>query len=180
VWPGSYGLAQWIQHHPEEVRNARVLDVACGCGVVALASIKSGAAVAVANEIDPFALAATDLNFDLTLPQAAKDRLQFAFDDLVGQPLQRCFSPSSAGEPVRTLVFAGDVCYEQLLAEQMLRWLSALAREENTTVLVGDPGRHFFQRQHQGRELLMSVDLPSDLRDANFGITATGVFRILA
>ena len=61
-WAGGQALARYVLDNPELVRGRRVLDVAAGSGLVAIAAALAGAAVSVANDIDDFAAAAQDLN----------------------------------------------------------------------------------------------------------------------
>lgn len=51
---------RWLDSHP--VAGERVLDFGCGSGILAIAALKLGAASAVAVDIDPQAITATDAN----------------------------------------------------------------------------------------------------------------------
>ncbi|MBE7204691.1 MAG: methyltransferase, partial [Parafilimonas terrae] len=62
AWAGGQALARYVFDHPDVVHGARVLDVASGSGLVAIAAALAGAAAVEANEIDAFALAAIPLN----------------------------------------------------------------------------------------------------------------------
>ena len=60
--------------------------------------------------------------------------------------------------PAVDVILAGDVCYEETMAERMLDWLRQAARQ-GTRVLIGDPGRAY---------------LPSDLsRLATYRVTTS-------
>jgi len=61
-WPGGQGLTRYILDNPEVVAKKRVLEVGCGCGAVSIACALAGAAEVVANDIDPVAIVATELN----------------------------------------------------------------------------------------------------------------------
>lgn len=61
-WASGQVLAQWILDHPEQVRGRRVLDFGSGSGIVAVAAAKAGADEAIACDLDPDALAATEAN----------------------------------------------------------------------------------------------------------------------
>jgi len=61
-WPGGQGLARYILDNPQVVKGKRVLEVGSGCGAVSIACALSGAAEVVANDIDPVAIVATELN----------------------------------------------------------------------------------------------------------------------
>src|SRR5258706_4703364 len=58
AWAGGQALARYVLDHPEIVRGRRVLDLACGSGLVAVAAAKAAAAHVVAVDVDPGALAA--------------------------------------------------------------------------------------------------------------------------
>ena len=47
-----------------------------------------------------------------------------------------------AVDPRWGIITAGDVCYEQPMAERVTAWLRALARS-GSLVLLGDPGRAY-------------------------------------
>src|ERR1700752_4443451 len=57
-WAGGQGLARYVLDHPEAVAGRRVLDVASGSGLVAIAAAKAGARTVLATDIDEHALAA--------------------------------------------------------------------------------------------------------------------------
>src|SRR5215813_9867626 len=48
AWAGGQALARYLLDNPDIVRGKRALDVASGCGVVAIAAMKAGARQAVA------------------------------------------------------------------------------------------------------------------------------------
>ena len=58
AWPGGQAVARYVLDHPVTVAGRRVLDVASGSGLVAIAAGLAGAAAITANDIDPYALAA--------------------------------------------------------------------------------------------------------------------------
>src|SRR5690349_2617717 len=62
AWPGGQALARHILDNPGTVAGRRVLDIASGSGLVAIAAALAGASAVTANEIDPYALAAIALN----------------------------------------------------------------------------------------------------------------------
>ena len=125
AWAGGQALARYILDHRAIVAGRRVLDFASGSGLVAIAAAKAGAARVEACDIDPFAIAAIPLNA-LANGVAVEARLI----DLVG---------ADAGWEV---VLAGDICYQQDIAERVTDWLSRLDRR-GAVVLIGDPGRSY-------------------------------------
>jgi len=126
AWPGGQALARQILDQPQLVAGRRVLDLAAGSGLVAIAAARAGAGAVTAVEIDAVAGAAIRLN--ALLNRASVTTL---IADLVGQPL--------AGIDV---VLAGDVCYERPMAARIVPWLAGLAGE-GRLVLIGDPGRNY-------------------------------------
>lgn len=64
-WASGQVLARFLLHDPALVKGKRVLDFGCGSGVVAVAAALAGAKEVIACDIDPLALAATELNAGL-------------------------------------------------------------------------------------------------------------------
>jgi predicted nicotinamide N-methyase len=157
AWAGGQALARYILDHPEIVAGKRVLDFASGSGLVAIAAAKAGAAEVEASEIDEFALAAIALN-------AAQNGVRVAarVGDLVG---------SDEGWDV---VLAGDVSYQQDMAEAATSWLAGLSRR-GAIVLIGDPWRSYLARGLLEPIAEYSVPVTRALEDAE--IKRTGVFR---
>lgn len=154
AWAGGQALARWILDHPEEVRGKRVFDFGSGSGLVAIAAAMAGAAEVMACDIDPFAIAAIHLN-------AGLNGVQLGLLDR--DPLDE------AGD--WEIVLAGDICYEQPLAEQAFRWLQGLATR-GTAVYLGDPQRTYTPRSGLTRVAHYAVPTTkaiedSDLRNAS-------------
>lgn len=125
-WAGGQALARHLLDHPAAVRGRRVLDVASGSGLVAIAAAKAGAASVAAGDIDPLAVAAICVNALANGVPVAARVFDLAADD--------------AGDA--EVVLAGDVFYQRQLAELALRFLRA-AVSAGAEVLVADPGRAF-------------------------------------
>lgn len=143
AWAGGQGLARHVLDRPEAVRGARVLDLASGCGLVAIAALRAGAAHVTANDVDPFCAAAIALNSEL-------NGVAPAFDgrDLVG-------APQLAAD--HDVILAGDVFYDRELSGRLLPFLAAL-RAGGKAVLIGDPGRAYLPRH--GLRLLSEHRVP--------------------
>jgi predicted nicotinamide N-methyase len=62
AWAGGQALARYLLDHPTLVAGRRVLDLAAGSGLVAIAAARAGAAAVTANDIDPLSLAAVTVN----------------------------------------------------------------------------------------------------------------------
>lgn len=119
-WPGGQALARHVLDHPEIVAGRTVLDLATGSGLVAVAAALAGAALVVANDVDPHALAATRMNARLN---------GVAVHLLPGDLLD--------GAPAQEVVLAGDVYYERPLAGRVTPYL----RRAAGPVLTGVPER---------------------------------------
>lgn len=121
AWAGGQALARYVLDNPESVRGKRVLDFACGGGVVGIAALQAGARSVLSVDIDRLALAAAELN-------AAHNGVKCATngDDWVGRSLSDF-----------DLVLAGDIFYDRGMVERCEPWL----RASRCTVIAGDPGR---------------------------------------
>ncbi|MDQ6437788.1 methyltransferase [Mesorhizobium sp. LHD-90] len=157
AWAGGQGLARYVLDHPETVAGKTVLDFATGCGLVAIAAAKAGAADVIASDIDPFCEAAVVLN-----TAANGVVLRFSDADMVG---------SDEGWDV---VLAGDVFYDRAFADRLIPWLSALAAR-GATVLVGDPGRSYLPKERLGALAAYEVPVTRALEDAE--VKRTTVWR---
>jgi predicted nicotinamide N-methyase len=143
-WAGGQALARYVLDHPELVTGRRVLDLASGSGLVAIAAARAGAAQVTANDVDKNAIAAVQLNAQangVTVTPVSVDLLDGDATDL-------------------DVVLAGDVCYESELAARMFAFLLR-AHEGGTDVLLGDPGRQYLPREHL--EEVAAYDVPTTL-----------------
>jgi len=128
-WAGGQALARHVLDRPESVRGRRVLDLASGSGLVAIAAAKAGAAQVSANDIDPMCEAAIAAN-------AALNGVTVSY--LGGDLLD-------AEPPEVDVILAADVFYEQTPAKRFLAFLQR-AHAVGTIVFAGDPGRTYFPR----------------------------------
>ena len=126
AWPGGQGLARYLLDNPAIVRGKRVLDMASGSGIDAIAAMKAGAAHALAVDIDPMAHVAIQQN--ALLNQVEVETIDY-------------LSMSKAPKRV-DIIIAGDICYEQAMATRLLRWLW-LCVAAGIRVLMADPGRAY-------------------------------------
>ena len=128
-WAGGQALSHYILDNPETVRGKRVLDLACGSGLVAVAAGLAGAETVAANDIDPMCEAAVALNAALNNVYVS----YIAGDLLQGDP------------PDFDVILAADVFYEQTPA-RLFRNMLERAHAKGATIFAGDPGRTYFPR----------------------------------
>jgi predicted nicotinamide N-methyase len=135
AWAGGQAVARYLLDNPEIVRNRRVLDLAAGGGVVAIAAALAGAREVTATEIDPAALDALALNAaanGVTVTARLDDVLDNLLDDL----------PDDEAALHADVVTAGDVFYNRELSARMMAFLRRAAAR-GAVVLAGDPGRAY-------------------------------------
>ena len=144
AWAGGQALARYLLDHPGTVAGRRVIDVASGSGLVAIAAALAGAAGVTAYDIDPLAAAAITVNAaanGVTVPAVCAD--------VLGQ--DRLPAPGTG------LVLAADAFYERDLAGQVLRFLER-GHARGAVVLVGDFGRAYLPQARLAP--LASYDVP--------------------
>ncbi len=159
AWPGGQAVARHVLDNPRLVAGRRVLDLAAGCGVAAVAAAMLGAR-ASASEIDRFALAAIGLN-------AALNGVEVA-------PIDRDVLDDPPGD--WDTVLAGDLCYERPMADRVASWIKAQARA-GVTVLMGDPGRAYKPADGLAEVARYMVPTSKDLEDRE--TRETIVWRVL-
>jgi predicted nicotinamide N-methyase len=130
AWAGGQAVARHVLDHPGLVAGRRVLDLASGSGLLAIAAARAGAAGVAVSEVDPFALAAIALNAEAN---------GVALAGVLGDVLEG----DCEGAEV---VLAGDVFYERPMAGRVLPCLER-ASARGALVLVGDPGRAYLPRR---------------------------------
>jgi predicted nicotinamide N-methyase len=155
AWAGGQALARYILDHPHRVEGRRVLDFATGSGLVAIAARMAGAELVVAADIDPYAIVASGLN-------AAANGVEI--DTRLGDLLQTHLPPCD-------MIIAGDIFYEQPLAEQAMARF-ATARAAGADVLIGDPQRSYFPVDTLVRLEEYSVPVTRELEDSEIKRTA--------
>ena len=148
AWAGGLALGRYLRDHPEAVRGRRVFDLASGSGLCAIAALNAGATEAAGADIDPFAVAAIELN-----AHANGRRVTAVRRDVLGEE-----------PPDVDVILAGDCWYEQGLAGRVLPWLLR-AREREIDVLVGDPGRRYLPTDHLIELASYDVRTTTELED---------------
>jgi predicted nicotinamide N-methyase len=132
AWPGGVALARYVLDHPETVAGRRVLDLASGSGVVALAASLAHALCVRATDVDRIALQTVRSN-----AEANGLTVETECADVLDGPLP----------PDTDVVLVGDAFYVRSVADRMMRFLRRCA-DGGAVVLVGDPGREFLPRNH--------------------------------
>ncbi|TAK01461.1 MAG: methyltransferase [Chloroflexota bacterium] len=124
AWGGGLAIAHYLRDRPQTVAGRRILDLASGSGLCAIAALQAGASAATAVDIDVRAVTAIRLN-----ARANGGRLTVLQRDVLDDE-----------PPDVDVILAGDCWYEAGLAARVLPWLRR-AGEAGIDVLVGDPGR---------------------------------------
>ncbi|HEX6507126.1 MAG TPA: 50S ribosomal protein L11 methyltransferase, partial [Chloroflexota bacterium] len=157
VWAGGQALARYVLDHADAVAGKRVLDLATGSGLCAIAAVRAGAASVNAADIDPLAREAVSLNAEVN-----QVRVGFIARDLLG-----------GTPPAYDVILAGDIFYEAETPIRLLPWLRK-AHVRGTHVLIGDPGRTYFPAEELIR--LAEYDVPTSLDLEGVAQKPTGVF----
>jgi predicted nicotinamide N-methyase len=131
AWAGGQALARYLLDTPSVVRGRRVLDVATGSGLVAIAAARAGAASVDAIDLDPLAVVALELNLALNGVDARARNAD-------------AFGGGADDEALAAVdvIVAGDVCYDREMAPVATAWLRRRATA-GVLVLLGDPGRAY-------------------------------------
>jgi predicted nicotinamide N-methyase len=148
AWAGGQALARYLLDHPQEVAGRFVLDFGAGSGLVAIAAAKAGAAFVLAADIDHFAASAIAANAELNGVGVAVTTA-----DVI-----------DTNDPRWETVTAGDVCYEQPMADRVTAWLRALAKC-GKLVLLGDPERAYRPTKGLRERARYVVPTSRDLED---------------
>lgn len=155
-WLGGQALARYVLDH-DVVRGRRVLDLATGSGLVAIAAAKAGAVRVTAADVDPLAGEAVRAN-----AAANHAAVTFSGQDPLALPVPKDVD----------VVLAGDVFYEQVMADRVLRWL----RSFPGVVLLGDPGRDYLPRAELSE--VAAYDIPTTRELEGVLVKRTRVFRL--
>jgi len=158
AWAGGRAIARYVLDHPAAVAGRRVLDLAAGSGLVAIAAGKAGAAAVTANDIDPYAVAAITLNARanaVTVTQSHTDLLD-----------------GDGGDA--DTVLAGDAFYTGPLTRRVQAFLERAAAR-GARVLVGDPARGHLPTDRW--QTVTSYQIPPADAYADAQLTRTNVLR---
>jgi predicted nicotinamide N-methyase len=161
AWAGGQALARYVLDHPGRVENFKVLDLATGSGLVAIAAVQAGSTSIVATDIDEFATTAAEMNAKLN-----QVRLDIKLEDVLHR------QPPSAD-----VILVGDLFYEKTLAARCLTWLRQ-AQGQGAKVFIGDPGRSYLPKDQLEKLAEYNVPVTRDLEDAE--IKKTSVWQLRA
>ena len=164
AWSGGQAIARYLLDHPAKVRGRRVLDLASGGGVSAIAAAKAGARSVCAVDIDPMAPVAIRLN-------AAANGV--AIDARLGDALT-LLSAERLNDA--TLVLAGDVFFDATLASAFIQAFDD-AKGAGAEILVGDPGRSYFPKDAFEHLALYETAPKTGLQDAELRRASVWRFR---
>src|ERR1700744_495824 len=128
AWAGGQALARYLLDHPGLVAGQRVLDVASGSGLVAIAAARCGARPVLAVDVDELAVKAISVNAAANGARVRPLRADLLDGDAEGAGVGLC----------------ADAFYEEERAQRMLPFLHR-ARAGGARVFVGDPGRAFLR-----------------------------------
>lgn len=164
-WAGGQALARYVLDNPGVVRGTRVLDVASGSGLVAIAAARAGAASVTASDIDPDAVAVIGEN-------AAANAATVLSASLDMSRAGNLYFGNTAGADV---VLAADVFYQRELAAVALAFLRRAAAD-GAQVLCADPGRAFVPRECLHEVASYDVPVLAAIEDAE--VKTVTVYRL--
>jgi len=151
AWAGGQALARYLLDNREAVAGKRVLDLAAGSGLVAIAAAKAGAAPVTAIDIDAFSEAAVALNGE-------------ANGVYVDVTILDILDHRPPAEPRHDVILVGDLFYERDTAARALAFLERHAAI-GARVLIGDPGRTYLPKQRLTQLAQYSVPVTRELED---------------
>lgn len=153
AWAGGQALARYLLDNPDLVSGKRVHDLASGSGIVAIAAKLAGARGVTAVDIDPYAIAAIELN-----ARTNGVSLLTLQGDIIGQPLKA------------DVLLVGDLFYEREIAEPLFAWLKQ-CQQVGTLVLIGDPGRTYLPKEGLKELACYQIEVSRELEDQDVKVT---------
>lgn len=148
AWPGGRLLARWLLDHPAEFRGARIVALAAGAGLEALAAARIGARRVTWNDMDPIAEIAFAMN---------ADRAGVAVEHALGDAV--ALADATAPGRDADVLLLGDAFYERAAASALFDALQRfVARGGRALVAEPDRGR----RPAAGLRRLARRSIPTD------------------
>ena len=162
VWPGGQALARYVyvMDNLETVAGRRVLDIATGSDLVAIAAAMGGASSVNANDFDPMSLAAVALNAELNNVAVTNSG-----DNLTNLSTKEDWD----------IVLTGDVFYNREMSARFAHWLCTRTAS-GALVLIGNPNRAYLPTE--GLERIRSYDVRTSLNFENATVLTTTIWRI--
>jgi predicted nicotinamide N-methyase len=148
AWAGGLAIGRYLREHPETVAGRRVFDLGSGSGLCSIAALRGGATAVTAADIDPFAVAAIELN-----TRANGSRVSAVGRDVLDEE-----------PPDVDVIVAGDCWYEAGFAERVLPWLRR-AQAAGIEILLGDPGRRYLPTDELTELAVYEVRTTTELED---------------
>ena len=162
AWAGGRALARYLLDHPAVVRGRRVIDIASGSGLVAIAAAKAGSAAVTAYDIDPLAAGAIAVN-----ARANKVEVASVCADV--------FNDDGLRVADGDLVLVADAFYERDLAAKVTSFLEH-AHGCGAAILAGDFGRTYLPRERL--VALATYDVPGLLVMEGSDIKRTTIWTL--
>jgi predicted nicotinamide N-methyase len=163
AWAGGQALARYLLDHPETVKDRRVIDIASGSGLVAIAAARAGAAAVTAYDIDPLAAAAITVN-----AAANGEAILAVCADILDEDV-----PAS---PEVDVVLVADAFYQRDLADRVMRFLER-GQARGADVLAGDFGRAYLPRDRLTALAAYDVSGLAGLEDSDIKHTTIWAVR---
>jgi predicted nicotinamide N-methyase len=163
AWAGGQALARYLLDHPETVKDRRVIDIASGSGLVAIAAARAGAAAVTAYDIDPLAAAAITVN-----AAANGEAILAVCADILDEDV-----PAS---PEVDVVLVADAFYQRDLADRVMRFLER-GQARGADVLAGDFGRAYLPRDRLKALAAYDVSGLAGLEDSDIKHTTIWAVR---
>ena len=160
-WAGGQALARYLLDHPALVTGTRVLDVASGSGLVAIAAACSGALGVVAADVDEIAVRAISVNAAANCVRVTPVLADLLDGDADGADVVVC----------------ADAFYEKDMARRILAFLRR-AHAGGARVLVGDPGRAFLRTA--GLSPIASFEIPVTVALEGMTVKRATVYEMTA
>jgi predicted nicotinamide N-methyase len=170
AWAGGQALARHVLDNRHIVAGKRVLDLAAGSGLVAIAAALAGAVPVIAADIDAFTESAIALN-----AAANNVYIEIITQDLLPK-IDLLDGPVPPGSRY-DVILVGDLFYERGTAERALAFLERNAAA-GTRVLIGDPGRTYLPKDRLTHLAEYSVPVTRELEDLE--IKRTSVWELRA